>query len=122
MPGLRPPPEATAGLLRAHPRKPSSEQGVSDLMFFCLSFCQFFQLFVQGSHTVNHEGGMRSPRAAGHGPTSVRSGPERIYLRILSCTYVPRPKPGFQGELHANDTRVLFLSPKQPALFREGAG
>lgn len=45
------------------PRKALLGAGISDLMFFCLSFC------VQGSHTVNHVGGMRSPRAAGNGPT-----------------------------------------------------
>lgn len=55
-------------------QRPSSGRGVSDLMFFCLSFSQFFQLFVQGSHTVNHEGGLRSPWAARIGPDS---GPVR---------------------------------------------
>lgn len=51
----------------------------------CSSVCSSVQFFTRGSHTVNHE------RAGPDCPP----GPERIYLRILSCTHVRtcRPEP-----------------------------
>lgn len=83
----------------ARPRKGRWEGELATSCSSVSSSVQLFKLFSQGSHTVNHVGGMQSPPVAGSGPASGWSGLERIYLRILSCTYVPRrtflhPPPG----------------------------